>query len=165
MSTDRVIVQRGISEALITALKAIALKIHANTEPGGHIGPLIPPSSAERVVSLLTDAHARGAEVLVGDLSHRDAILQPHILLGVEPGWPLWEKESFGPVFAIKVADTEDELIELANQTDYSLMGALWTRDLDKGLKLARRVRVGEFPFFLGASLAGTWRVLTNMCG
>ncbi|KAF8531223.1 Aldehyde/histidinol dehydrogenase [Gautieria morchelliformis] len=144
MSTDRVIVQSGISEALITALTTLARKIHANAEPSAHIGPLISSSSAERVVSLLTDAHARGAEVLVGDLTHHDAILQPHILLGVEPGWPLWERESFGPVFAIKIADTEDELIELANQTDYSLMGALWTRDLDKGLKLARRIRVGQ---------------------
>ena len=147
MSSERVIVQRGISNALIAALTTLAGKIHAGTQSTAQIAPLFSQASAKNIISLVTDAHARGADVLLGDLSHDGAVVQPHILLGVEPGWPLWERETFGPVFVIKVADTEDELVELANQTDYSLTGAVWTRDVEKGLKIARRIHAGEFLF------------------
>ncbi|KAF8483255.1 aldehyde dehydrogenase [Gautieria morchelliformis] len=144
MSSERIIVQRGVSKALIAALTTIAQKIHAGTQPSSHIAPLFSSASASNVVSLLSDARTRGAEVLVGDVSHNGAVVQPHILLGVEPGWPLWEKETFGPVFAIKIADTEDELVDLANQTNYSLVGTVWTRDVEKGMKIARRLYAGQ---------------------
>ncbi|KAF8483257.1 Aldehyde/histidinol dehydrogenase [Gautieria morchelliformis] len=100
LSTERVIVQRGVSEAFITALTTIVQKIRAGIEPN---------------------------EVLVGDLANHGALLQPHILLGVEPG-------------------RCGRLSRLAHQTDYSFIGSLWTRDLGKGLSLARKVHYTEGP-------------------
>ena len=147
MSGQRVIVQRGVSAALISAVTTLTAKIRAGTQSTAHIGPLISPASAKNAAALITDAHARGAEVLVGDLSHDGATLTPHVLLGVEPSYPLWEQESFGPVLIIKVVDTEEELVELANQTEYSLTSAVWTRDMDKGLKISRRINAGELLF------------------
>ncbi|KAF8520725.1 aldehyde dehydrogenase [Hysterangium stoloniferum] len=144
MSTERVIVQREISDALIKALTTLAQKVHAGPDKSSHIPPLVTPGSAARVVSMLNDAKERGAEVIVGDLTHKGAVLQPHILLGVEPGWPMWDRETFGPVFGIKIVDTEEEAVTLANATDYSLMGAVWTRDIEKGLKIARRIRAAQ---------------------
>ncbi|KAF8520727.1 aldehyde dehydrogenase [Hysterangium stoloniferum] len=144
VSTERVIVQREISEALIKTLTTLAQKVHAGSDKSAHIPPLITSGSAARVVSMLKDAKERGAEVIVGDLTHKGAVLQPHILLGVEPGWPMWDRETFGPVFGIKIVDTEEEAVTLANATDYSLMGAVWTRDIEKGLKIARRIRAGQ---------------------
>jgi acyl-CoA reductase-like NAD-dependent aldehyde dehydrogenase len=144
MSNERVIVQRTVSEPLIAALTTLAKKITAGTSPSSHIAPLISPASASKVLSLLTDAQSRGARVLVGDLAHNGAILQPHIMLGIEPGWPMWERETFGPVFGIKIVDTEEEAVELANNTDFSLMGAVWTKDIERGLRVARRIRAGE---------------------
>ncbi|KAF8581816.1 aldehyde dehydrogenase [Ramaria rubella] len=144
MSNERVIVQRDMSSPLIDALTNLARKIQASTSPRAHLSPLFSTTSAEKVLSLVTDAHTRGGQVLVGDLVRDGAVIQPHIILGVEPGWPLWEKESFGPVFAMKVVDTEEEAVEMANRTDYSLMGAVWTQDLQKGLRVARRIRAGQ---------------------
>ncbi|KAF8583508.1 ALDH-like protein [Ramaria rubella] len=144
LSNERVVVQRDISEALIKELTTIAHKLHASNSPAAHLGPVFSTTHAETVVSLVADAHSRGAEVLVGDLASSGAIIQPHILLGVEPGWPLWERESFGPLFAIKIVDTEEEAIDLANSTEYSLAGAVWTQDIQKGLRLARKIRASQ---------------------
>lgn len=143
MSTERVIVQRGISELLIQTLKTTVQKIHTGAERTAKIPPLISPSSADRVISLIKDSQSRGAQLIAGDLQREGSIVKPHILLGGEPGWPVWDRESFGPMFLIKIVDTEDEAIELANETDYSLMGAIWTRDIQKGLTLGRKIRAG----------------------
>ena len=144
MSTERVIVQRSISEPLIKALTSLTEKIRAGTCSTSHIAPVVTPASAANILSLITDAHSRGASVLVGDLSRTDAVIQPHILLNVEPGWPLWERESFGPVCAIKIAETEDEAVTLANCTEYTLMGAVWTKDVARGLTVARKIHAGQ---------------------
>ncbi|GJJ12299.1 hypothetical protein Clacol_006540 [Clathrus columnatus] len=144
MSTERVIVQRNISDSLIQTLKTMVKKIHAGTDSSSKIPPLISQGSAERIISLLKDSQERGAEVIVGDLKREGSIIKPHILLGGEPGWPVWDRESFGPMFLVKIVDTEEEAIDLANTTDYSLMGAIWTRDIQKGLRLGRRIRAGH---------------------
>ncbi|KIJ34541.1 hypothetical protein M422DRAFT_35053 [Sphaerobolus stellatus SS14] len=144
MSNDRVIVQRGASKALIDALTSLGEKIRSGPRPDAQIPPLITEASAERVLSLINDAKSRGAEVILGDAAHQGAFMKPHIVLGFEPGWPLWEQESFGPVFGIKIVDTEEEAVELANMTDYSLMAAVWTRDIEKGLRISRLIRAGH---------------------
>ncbi|KAF8521125.1 aldehyde dehydrogenase [Hysterangium stoloniferum] len=144
VSTERVIVQRAISSAFSKALIDIARELHAGDSPTSELSPLVTATSAERVLSLITDAKSRGASVLVGDVTRQGAVLQPHILLGVEPGWPIWEEETFGPVFGLKVVDTEEEAVELANESPYTLSGAVWTRDMDKGLRLARRIRASH---------------------
>lgn len=148
MSTERVLIQRGISKALITVLKDLTQKIQASTQPDASISPLFCTAAAEKVISLISDAKARGGNVLVGDITHTGAVVQPHIVLGIEPGWPLWEQESFGPVFGIKIADTEAELVQLANQTDYSLTAAVWTTDMGRGLRVARGIRAGGWCLF-----------------
>lgn len=144
MSTERVIVQRGASEALIEALTNIGQKIRSGSTSDAHIPPLVAEGSAERVIHLVNDAKARGGKLILGDLQNQQAYIKPHIVVGVEPGWPLWDQESFGPVFGIKVVDTEEEAVELANNTDYSLMGGVWTNDIEKGLRVARQVRAGH---------------------
>ncbi|GJJ13431.1 hypothetical protein Clacol_007685 [Clathrus columnatus] len=144
MSTERVIVQRGISESLIQSLKTMAEKIRAGLDPSSKIPPLVSQGSAERIITLLKDSQQRGAEVLVGDLQREGSIVQPHILVDVEPGSLAWDKESFGPMLVVKVVDTEEEAIELVNETEYSLTGAVWTCDVQKGLALARRIRASH---------------------
>jgi len=144
VSTERVIVQREISRAFSKALVDVARELHAGNSPTSELSPLVDARSAERVLSLITDAESRGASVLVGDVTRQGAVLQPHILLGVEPGWPIWEEETFGPVFGLKIVDTEEEAVDLANESPYTLSGAVWTRDMDKGLKMARRIRASH---------------------
>lgn len=125
------------------ALTTIGQKIRPGTTANDHIPPLITEGSAERIVGLVKDAKSRGGDIILGDIQHKKAYIKPHIVVGVEPGWPLWEQESFGPVLGLKVVDTEEEAIALANMTDYSLMGSVWTNDLEKALRVARQVRAG----------------------
>ncbi|GJJ12636.1 hypothetical protein Clacol_006879 [Clathrus columnatus] len=143
MSTERVIVQRGISDSLIQTLKTMVKQIHPGIDSSAKVPPLVSQSSAERVISLLKDSVERGAEMIVGDLKREGSMVKPHILLGGQQGWPAWDKESFGPMFFVKTVDTEEEAIDLANATDYTLMAAIWTRDIQKALRLGRKIRTG----------------------
>lgn len=124
---------------------------------------------AENVVEMMREAKAEGAEVLTGDLAREGAVVQPHILLGVKPGMRAWNQESFGPgalssiimngvtnnkftchvfthwlVIMVNVVDTVEEAIELANATNYSLNGAVWTRDINLGLDVGFKIRAGQ---------------------
>jgi len=107
------------------------------------LGPLFTEGSAENVVAMIAEAQAAGAEVLLGDLARRGAVIQPHLVKGVKPGMRLWERESFGPVIAFAVADTPEEAVELANASDYTLSASLWTSDMYMAQRIAPLIRAG----------------------
>jgi len=67
----------------------------------------------------------------------------PTVLADVKPGMAAFDEETFGPVAAITVADDAEHAIALANASDYGLGGALWTGDLERGRRLARRIETG----------------------
>ncbi|KAJ6532750.1 Aldehyde/histidinol dehydrogenase [Mycena vulgaris] len=147
MSTERVIVQRGAAEALIAQVKSLAASLTAGdlkADPkSAKLGPLFSEGSAENVVSMIAEAQAAGAEVLLGDLGRQGAVVRPHLVKGVKPGMRLWERESFGPVIAFAVVDTPEEAVELANASDYSLSAALWTSDMYLAQRVALLIRAG----------------------
>jgi len=143
MSTERVIVQKEVSQELIEAVKAVAKTLRLGNEATSHVPPLASKDFIPKILSMIQDAKDRGGEIICGDLKSEGAQIKPHIVLGVEPGWPIWDQESFGPVFGIKVVDTEEEAIRLANESDYSLTGAIWTKDLGKAMRLGRQMRTG----------------------
>ncbi|KAF8583491.1 aldehyde dehydrogenase [Ramaria rubella] len=144
MSSERVIVQRGVSEALITELTKLATKIRAGPNgSGSYISGVSSKTSAERIISLLRDAESQGAKVLVGDLKIDGPYVQPHIMLGYKPGMRVWDEETFGPVFGITICDTIDEAIDLANDTSFALTSSLWTNSI-KGIEIASRIQTGS---------------------
>ena len=98
IATERVIVQRGVSEQFIEHVKAIAAKM--KTGPPGSDAKLscqFTAAAALNIVSMISEAVADGAELLVGDLKADGAFVKPHIVLGAKPGQRLWDRESFGP--------------------------------------------------------------------
>ncbi|KAJ7148632.1 Aldehyde/histidinol dehydrogenase [Mycena crocata] len=147
MSTERVIVQRGAADGLIAQIKTLSASLTASdlkADPkSAKLGPLFTEASAENVVAMLTEAQTAGAEILLGDLQRRGAVMRPHLVKGVKPGMRLWERESFGPVIAFAVVDTPEEAVELANATDYSLSAALWTSDMYMAQRIAPLLRAG----------------------
>lgn len=146
MSTERVIVQRGIAPALTAELTRLASKLRAGdleSDSTAHLSCLYAEGSAQNVCSAIEEAKQMGAEILVGDGKRDGALVQPHILKGVIPGMRIWSRESFGPVFTITEVDTVDEAIELANDSDYSLVASLWSKSADLGL--AGRLRAGLY--------------------
>ena len=100
MSTERVIVLRGVEATLASELAAIFRQVKigdAKNDPSAILNGLLTQSAAEGVLTMMKEAVARGADVMVGDLQRNGGVVQPHILGNVKPGMSLWDRESFGP--------------------------------------------------------------------
>lgn len=100
MSTERVIVQRGIAEALMDKVEALTGALKAGdvqNDATARLSALFTETSAEAFLSLLKDAKDHGAEVFLGDLTRSGNVVQPHLVRNVKPGIGIWDKESFGP--------------------------------------------------------------------
>jgi len=146
MSTERVIVQRSVSKALISAVSALSqgLKAGDPTDPTVKLPPLFSEASAANVLDMIREAKEAGADLVFGNLQREGSVVQPHLLTGVKPGMTIWDKESFGPVLGFAVVDTVDEAVELANATSYSLTASLWTTNVHSALEVAPRIRAGS---------------------
>jgi acyl-CoA reductase-like NAD-dependent aldehyde dehydrogenase len=99
MSTERVIVQRGASQALISAVSALyqGLKAGDTADPSVKLSALFSDGSAENVLSMIREATESGADLVIGDLQRKGSVVNPHLVTGVKPGMRLWDRESFGP--------------------------------------------------------------------
>ncbi|KAI9064788.1 aldehyde dehydrogenase [Trametes sanguinea] len=146
MSTERVIVQRGAADELINNLCTLFKRVKAGdpyVERAAHIGAMFNEGSTDNAIAVLQDAINRGAKLLVGDLTKEGAIMQPHLLVDVKPGTRLWDRETFAPVVVVAIVDTVDEAVDLANESDYSLVASVWTKDVYKAFDVSRRIRAG----------------------
>ncbi|KZT66060.1 ALDH-like protein [Daedalea quercina L-15889] len=133
MSTERVIVMRKIAPALTDALKR-------------HFSPLKAggPGQAGRPPAPRHALHGgKGAKLLVGDKEARGSVVQPHIVTDVTADMRIWNEESFAPNIIIHAVDTIDEAVEYANKSDYSLMAAVWTKDVYAAYETAARIHSG----------------------
>ncbi|KAK7047884.1 hypothetical protein VNI00_006212 [Paramarasmius palmivorus] len=141
MSTERVIAQSGVAEDLFAEICALANKLKSTNK----LGALFSENHAESVLSLVREAQKDGVQVLVGDVSRKGAVINPHVLLAEKPqiGQKFWERESFGPVLVVTVAESVDEAVNLANASDYSLTSSLWTSDLYLAQQVASRINAG----------------------
>lgn len=100
MSTERVIVQRGVSAKLIDAVASACKTMKAGdpaNDPTAVLSALFTEASAENVIGMIEDAQEEGAHVELGDVRRVGSVVQPHILTGVKPGMKIWEQETFGP--------------------------------------------------------------------
>ncbi|EIN08992.1 aldehyde dehydrogenase [Punctularia strigosozonata HHB-11173 SS5] len=147
MSTERVICQKSISKPLLDAISSLAERLKAgdhDKDPANvQLSALFNSGSAENVVNMIKEAQEGGAEVVLGKVDREGAVVQPHIVRGVKPGMRLWDRESFGPVMVFAEAETVDELVELANASEYSMVSSLWTKDVNQALDVAGRIRSG----------------------
>jgi benzaldehyde dehydrogenase (NAD) len=144
MATSRHIVHRQIVDAYVEALsaKAAALAVGDPTKPGIAIGPLINLKQRDRVHRIVTNSVAQGATLSIGG-SYEQLFYRPTVLAGVQPDMPAFYEEIFGPVAPIVVAEDDDHAVALANATEYGLAAAVQTGALDRGLRLAKRLRAG----------------------
>ncbi|KAI0376731.1 Aldehyde/histidinol dehydrogenase [Hypomontagnella monticulosa] len=150
MSTERVLLHRSIAEPFKEAL----LRRIKNIKVGNHeedsevtISGLFNAASAQRVQALLEGAVSSGAKLLCGDISTsgpNKTIMAPHVVDAVTPDMGIFHKESFGPITCLCLFDTDEEAIELANKTDFSLCAAVFSRDMMRALDVARRVKAGS---------------------
>lgn len=144
MSTERVVVAREVLDEFGRRLAAHAssLTVGDASDPATQIGPMVHEQAAAHVQALIDDAVGLGAEVLAGGT--RDGLfVKPTVLRGVTPKMRIYSEESFGPVASLIEASSEDEAVAIANDSQYGLSSAIFSRDVGHALELARRVRSG----------------------
>ncbi len=122
-----------------------ALPIGRGVEDGVVVGPLIDAAARDKVTSLVGDAVRRGAEVVVGGepLDGAGYFYPPTVLTNVPNDAQLRHEEIFGPVAPISSFETEEEAIAAANDTEYGLAAYVFTRDLDRALRVSERLETG----------------------
>lgn len=144
MSTERIIVVDAVADAFVEkfAEKARSMPVGDPREGKTPLGAVVDQSTVECVKGLIEDALGHGARKLVG--GDANGVLMPaHVIDGVTPDMRLFRDESFGPVVGIIRARDEAHAIELANDTEYGLSAAVFTRDTARGLRVAKQIKSG----------------------
>jgi succinate-semialdehyde dehydrogenase/glutarate-semialdehyde dehydrogenase len=109
------------------------------------IGPLAKQEFVEVLSGQLEDARRKGARVVYGPPppSGRGFFFQPAIVSQVKKDMRIVAEEVFGPIMPVLIAQGEEDLAEMANATPYGLGASIWTRDLDRGERIAGKLEVG----------------------
>ncbi|MET3934322.1 NAD-dependent succinate-semialdehyde dehydrogenase [Arthrobacter sp. OAP107] len=112
---------------------------------GTDVGPLIEQKGLDKVEGLVTDAIAKGARILTGGSRPEGPgyFFTPTVLTDVTTDAELMTTEIFGPVAAITPFDSEDEVLRLANDTEWGLVGYVFTENMDKALRFSAELEVG----------------------
>ncbi len=144
MSTERIIVQGTVGPEFVKRFSAKAKSLATGDPREGKaaLGAVVDVKTVRHVNNLIDDACAKGASIVAGGKS--DSLLMPATVVdGVTPGMSIYRDESFGPIVAIIHAKDEADAIRLANDSEYGLSAAVFTRDTARGLRVARRIRSG----------------------
>ncbi|WP_370599420.1 aldehyde dehydrogenase [Pseudomonas nitroreducens] len=144
MSTERVIVDARVADAFVERLakKTASLRAGHPAAQDSVLGSLVDEASARRIRALIDDAVEKGARLLCGG-ECEGAVMQPALLDGVTPDMRLYAEESFGPVLSVIRVDGDEEALRVANDSEYGLSAAIFSRDQARALNLARRVESG----------------------
>jgi succinate-semialdehyde dehydrogenase / glutarate-semialdehyde dehydrogenase len=146
-AANRLLVQTGILDDFVAAAaeRAGRLVVGHGFDDGTDIGPLISPAGLAKVERHVGDLLDRGGKVVVGghrhDLGH--TFFEPTVVTGLDPAAVMWREETFGPVAGIIPFGDEQEAIDLANDTDYGLVGFVFTRDLGRTWRVSEALETG----------------------
>lgn len=152
LGTERVYVERPLFEKFVAALKrgAEAMKLGRPEDASTGMGPLISKEHQAKVLSYYQLAVDEGATVVTGggapDISGELAggsWVQPTIWTGLPETARVIKEEVFGPCCHVSPFDTEEEVLTKANDNDYGLACAIWTRDVSRAHRMAQRMEVG----------------------
>jgi acyl-CoA reductase-like NAD-dependent aldehyde dehydrogenase len=144
----RVIAQRGVYDRLVSRLAGYAghLTVGDPRERGTVVGPVISAAHRDRVESYVELGRKEGARLVAGGRRpplERGFYVAPALLADCTPDMRVVREEVFGPVVVVLPFDEEEEGIALANDTDYGLIDYVWSGDVARAFRVARRLRSG----------------------
>ncbi|SFU17204.1 NAD-dependent succinate-semialdehyde dehydrogenase [Mesorhizobium sp. YR577] len=146
-AANRFYVQSGIASTFSQKLveRMGSMNVGVGYDCSTQCGPLINQAAVDRIRALVEDAKVRGAKVLAGGsgLDRSGYFFEPTVLSDVSPLSNITSEEIFGPIAAITTFETEDEVIDLANGTEYGLISYVYTKDLARGLRVSERMDSG----------------------
>jgi succinate-semialdehyde dehydrogenase / glutarate-semialdehyde dehydrogenase len=144
---NRIYVQDSVYDEFATkfAAKVSLFKVGAGTEPGVLIGPLIEAAAIAKVQEHVADALEKGAKLLVGGHKHSagDLFFEPTVLTEVTSSMRVAREETFGPVAPLFRFKTEDEVIAMANDSEFGLAAYFYARDLGRIWRVAEQIESG----------------------
>ncbi|QGU05296.1 aldehyde dehydrogenase family protein [Corynebacterium comes] len=144
MAVNRIIVQAPVYDEFVEAFTARVktLSYGDQLDDATVVGPLVNDSQVTSVTAKIEQARSEGARELVsGPVEGR--VVAPHVFADVTPDMEIFREEIFGPVVGIIKADDEAHALELANDTEFGLASAVYTRDLTRGVRFARGIKAG----------------------
>jgi len=148
---SRLLVAAGVKEQLLERIVARARQLRPGDplDPKTRMGPLVSGAQLERVLGYVERGRSEGAELLTGGArahyegGERGFWVEPTVFDGVQPEHGIAQEEIFGPVLATLTFADEDEAVALANRTRYGLAAGVWTRDVKRAHRTARRLQAG----------------------
>ena len=145
MSTDRIIVSRKVADEFVTKLTAKVKSMRAGKpgEEGAVLAAMVTPEAAKRIAAMVEDALAKGAKVTTGATKVDGSIMQPALIDGATSDMKVYQEESFGPIVSVLRADSDDEAVKLANDSEYGLSAAVFSRDISRAMAVASRIQSG----------------------
>lgn len=145
MSTERIIVVDAIADQFAAKFAEKVATLTAGDPRDGKtpLGAVVDAKTVAHCQSLIEDALSKGAELLVSGEVSLNVVMPAHLVDKVTQDMKLFRDESFGPVVGMIRARDENHAIELANDTQYGLSAAVFTRDTARGLKVARQIHSG----------------------
>ncbi len=145
--SNRIYVQSGVYDAFAEKLVArvAALEVGDGHQPGVTIGPLIDASAVEKVEDHIADALAKGAKLLIGGQRHAlgATFYQPTVLAEATQQMKIAREETFGPVAPLFRFDTEEEVIAMANDTEFGLAAYFYTENVRRTWRVAEALEYG----------------------
>jgi aldehyde dehydrogenase (NAD+) len=148
---SRVVVQDSIHDELVERIAGVAKSMSVGpgierTEAGANMGPMVSIPQRDCAVDMVARAEAAGARVVTGGRKANlpGAYMEPTVLADVTPDMEIAQDEVFGPVVSVLRFSDEAQAIEIANGTQYGLVAGVFTRDLDRATRAARRLRAGQ---------------------
>ncbi|KUG07849.1 succinate-semialdehyde dehydrogenase [Solirubrum puertoriconensis] len=178
IAAKRFVVEKSVSAEFIDRMREHLKAFQAGDplEEQTQYGPLARPDLADDLAQQVQKSVAAGAKVVLqgGQPKAGSARFAPVMLTNVKPGMPAYDEETFGPVASILVARDEQQAIRLANDSRFGLGAAVWTRDEERGQRVARELEAGavfvnalvksspEMPFG-GVKKSGYGRELSHL--
>jgi betaine-aldehyde dehydrogenase len=145
----RILAPRTRYQEIVDALAGAVggMKLGDALDPATNIGPVVSARQRDRIKGYLDAGKAAGAKAVVGGGLPKSLpkgwFIEPTVFANVDNSMKIAQEEIFGPVLAVIPYGNEEEAISIANDSQYGLCGSVWTPDIERGAKVAARVRTG----------------------
>jgi succinate-semialdehyde dehydrogenase / glutarate-semialdehyde dehydrogenase len=161
IAAKRFIVEESVADQFAEKFAATVKTLHVGDpmQRDTNVGPLARGDLRDTLATQVERSLASGARALTGGtpLNGKGYFYAPTVLNGVSEDMPAFREETFGPVAAVIRARDAEDAVRLANDTEYGLGAALWTRDVERGKELARDIEAGNV--FINAMVASDPRI------